>query len=202
MLKLTPERQAEIEKIADAEIAKFITDIPAIIRRILEGAIASLLGLSNRFGDKWEVDHCNGRRSVIIDIVERKCKESIEELVIPVALVAIAQLKDDKKFLAAITMEVKSTFKQCLENRLRETTIQFANAQAKAVLEGLNAVDLSAIFPRKTELEDPNSFETQIGALILEEIAMRTAKGSKPVVTTRAVEGTKTFIILEEVPNP
>lgn len=91
MLKLTPERQAEIEKAADAEIAKFIADIPAVIRKILEGAIASLLGLSNRFGDKWEVDHCNGRRSVIIDIVERKCKESIEELVTPVTLAAIAE---------------------------------------------------------------------------------------------------------------
>lgn len=55
-----------IRKKIESEAAKYVGDVDRIIRRQLEAATLSLMGIEKR-GSHAEIDHCNGRNSVLID---------------------------------------------------------------------------------------------------------------------------------------
>ena len=50
----------------EKEVNKYVKDIRPRIERIMEASVLSLIGLEKRNSD-YEIDHCNGRNSVLID---------------------------------------------------------------------------------------------------------------------------------------
>jgi len=54
--------------VLDMEVKNYIKNIRPQIKKYLESAVLSIIGLEKRCGgDKYEIDHCNGRSSVLID---------------------------------------------------------------------------------------------------------------------------------------
>jgi hypothetical protein len=171
-------QKAHIEKLVDIEIAKFISNIPQTVNTILTKSILSLLGLTVKFNNEYEVDHCNGRRSSIINAVERRVKDAVNILIEPIVAQAIVDVRNDERFIMAIAQEATRVYKQTLKNRITDEAIKFAQIQATAIFNNLS-FKLDGIIPSNTDPEDPNSYNTQVGTILLEEIAHQLTKKSQ-----------------------
>jgi len=58
------ERIDEMMKVADHTMAEIIKNLPATIKARTAGVIPAMLGFrGDSWGNKWEVDNCNGRSS-------------------------------------------------------------------------------------------------------------------------------------------
>lgn len=57
----------ELQTVIADEAAKYLKDVRTTIRSALELSTLSLLGIEKRHGNSYEIDHCNGRASVLID---------------------------------------------------------------------------------------------------------------------------------------
>jgi hypothetical protein len=72
---ITDEREKELYKVADATMAKFIRELPTILRAKALGAIAVMFGFENQhYTGQWRVDHCNSRTSEISNLISSKAK--------------------------------------------------------------------------------------------------------------------------------
>jgi len=63
------------------EVALQIKNIPSEVKRMINGALLSILGLEHRYSDKYEIDHCNGRNSILIDTIRNMAQKEAESLV-------------------------------------------------------------------------------------------------------------------------
>lgn len=177
---LKPEDLVRISEIADAEVAAYIRELPGNIRGMLNAAMYSVLGLRNEYGGKLEVDRCNGRQTVITKLLDEKCKKAVAEHVEPVLMATLKLLAADKKALLTIAKEAKSCYERTLVDAVRSMAIEKAKAQAVKIVEGLEKVDLNRILLTNIDIEDPESFDTHIGQVLLADIAEYLAAG-KPV---------------------
>lgn len=175
---LSPKDKHKIETVAGATVKEFILDLPKLVNHLLSSAVGQLLGLSHsNWNQSWSIDHCNGRRSVIIDLVERRCKEEIEAVAKPIVDITLAALQTDKRFLAAIAREVEEQYRRTLHEEVHKVAMAHAHAQAKALVQGLEQLDFSEALPESIDPTNPDSFDTDIGEAILQEVAHRLAKG-------------------------
>jgi len=169
------EHLSKINEIADAEIAKFIRGLPKHIDDMLRNAVLSLLGLTRRSG-AYEVDHCNGHRSFITSVCERRAKVLIEEKMGAIVkegmekLIASEAAKkaviDEAK--AKYTLEFRKAILDAVEQKAREDARNFASS----LLSGSSDI---RVLPKNTELEDPESFGGELGNVMLEEKAIEMA---------------------------
>ncbi len=72
--------ETQIQEIGEREVAKFLKDLRPTIRARLDAALSSLLGISNSWG-RPEIDHCNGRNSVITKAVEQIALQEVRQLI-------------------------------------------------------------------------------------------------------------------------
>jgi hypothetical protein len=201
MIQLTDTQQKEITRIADDTIAKFIRELPKNIEDLLNRGILSILGFSNKYGGGIEVDHCNGNRTAISQIVQRQCMSVLEESIKPIAKRAIQELQNDPNIISALAKEAKEIYVRKIGEALSAGASKFAATQAQQVIEGLDTIDLSGVFPNNIELEHPGSYETKVGELILEEVARQTSKSPKgkgPKVVDRMSMGKRVIVIIDE----
>lgn len=167
--------EIRIKEVMDDTVARFIDELPQKIEHIMTGAVLSLLGLQSRYGDKYEIDHCNGNRSILSDLITKRCRESIEVAVEPVINAALVDLVKNTQFLEAIVKDVTSKFQRALDNRLNEDACKWASAQCEKVIHGLDKMNLTAMYPAKHEPENPHLYNTKVGEMLLAEIAERLA---------------------------
>jgi hypothetical protein len=57
--------------------ARFIEEVDKMVRNRLENHVAQILGFTNQWQGKWEVDHCNGRMTTIAEYVSQRAKNVI-----------------------------------------------------------------------------------------------------------------------------
>ena len=98
--------------------------------RIMDKAIFAFLGLENDFG-RMRIDHCNGRKSLLFQQVERLAEQSLPEI----AKKYINKVQDrmGKEEIDALREE----YKRCLRNCLRNMVQQKAQKDAETILANL-----------------------------------------------------------------
>jgi hypothetical protein len=52
-------------------------NLRSALKNNIEETVLQSLGFSKKWGDKWEVDHCNGRMSIVTDLISKEIKQSI-----------------------------------------------------------------------------------------------------------------------------
>jgi len=62
------------------EVSKFVKNIRPTINGYLEKALLSFLGIENGC-NRTEIDHCNSRASVLIDVLREQAKQDVVKLV-------------------------------------------------------------------------------------------------------------------------
>jgi len=122
-----PDLKKKIEEIAIKQSESFIEGLDERVSKMLDSAMYSLLGLENRWGNKTEIDHCNGRNSVLIDIIRDKAKREVERIVKKVGF----NKGDVPNIRKAFTDEYKSQVRQQIRMYAEST----AKSHVKAAVE-------------------------------------------------------------------
>jgi len=55
------------KELLQAEVVKYVSEIKPKMKDILQNSVLSLIGLEKSYPNGYEIDHCNGRNSVLID---------------------------------------------------------------------------------------------------------------------------------------
>jgi hypothetical protein len=125
---------AEIRKSITTEAEKIIPTIPSMVHRYIEAALLSLLGLENRsFSQRMEIDHCNGRNSVLIDAFRKIAIGEAEKI-------ARAYKPSPQDAVA-----FKTAFAEEYGERLRRAMSDIACNRARAEAEVIGAAVASAV---------------------------------------------------------
>jgi len=95
-----------IEKAILVSAEKQINSIDSTVENMVTRAIGSLLGISNSWG-RAEIDHCNGRSSILTSIIEEKARRQVEKIVSTFKFD-----ENDKEVLLAFQKEYKEQLKR------------------------------------------------------------------------------------------
>ena len=109
-------KQNKLQKILEQEAEKFIKESKNRIPKILENATLSLLGLEKNYQGNYEIDHCNGRNSVLIDAFKRLATTEAEKI----AKSYRPSATDIAGFVAAFEREYKSQMNYIIRDLARE----------------------------------------------------------------------------------
>ena len=107
--------EVAVRKVTEEQLSK----LDSTIENMMKQMIASLLGLSYSWG-KAEVDHCNGRNSILTTIIEEKARKQVEKLV--------STFKFDEN-----DKEVLEAFKKEYKEQLRRRISWHAENEAKRI---------------------------------------------------------------------
>ena len=112
------------------EVTKRIKELPSEIHKMITGALASILGLEWTYGDKFEIDHCNQRNSILIDVIRDIAKKEAGELV---------KKTDFKpKDISLFQVAFKKEFENQLTYELRKLAENLARTEAQKIMEQLS----------------------------------------------------------------
>jgi len=131
---------AEVNKKIDNAVAEFIRGIPQQVNKLLTGAMCGALGISNRWGDKFEVDTCNGREPLIATLVKSAVLPEAEKVVCGIALAAIADLRKDQKMIMAIMVEAQKKYREQLRVLVLGFALRQAQSDAKEIIDKFGSV--------------------------------------------------------------
>lgn len=80
-MKISKDLKTQATEIANKEITNYIKDLPQTVKFMMNGALLSILGLEKRSYGQYEIDHCNGRSSVLIDVIRSMAAKEVEQIV-------------------------------------------------------------------------------------------------------------------------
>lgn len=171
-MKLSAKDEKKIREMTDAAIVRFIDSIPDKVNTILTKVVCSLLGVKSGWshGD-YEVDHTNGRETILTRLLQRRCHAQVEAAFEPIINHALKNLAKDKKFWAAIAKDVARSFTETINYKLRNKATEWAETEANKVIANLENTKLKPLFRDPLDLEDPKGCETQVEDLLMEEFA-------------------------------
>jgi hypothetical protein len=118
-----------IAKAQDEWSKENLPDVESRVHDILDNAlktiVAKVLGMENRWGREWEVDHCNGRsgNSIVGDAIRTAVQPKIEELVLD----AVKDFTFNEQQKASIRKEYREQLMKAAFERAR------GKAQADAI---------------------------------------------------------------------
>lgn len=141
--------QEAIRRLTKAEMRK----VKANVSTYLEKSILSLMGIERKYSNGYEIDHCNGRNSVLID--------AFRELAIEEARKIASAYKPTKEELSVFEEAFKKELKRQFEYALRKSAEAKANQLVAEISERVT-IDTKEILveyfgelpPEKEEDED------------------------------------------------
>ncbi len=154
-MRLRADQIAEVNKKIDAAVAEFIKGIPQQVNKLLTGAMCSALGITNRWGDKFEVDGTNGREPLIATLVKDAALPEAQKVVNDVALATIAEFRRDQKMIMAIMVEAQKRYREHLRSSVLGLAEQAAKSDAQEIVDKLGPVVFQEVPAAPGELCDP-----------------------------------------------
>lgn len=159
-----------IEKVMAEATAKFIAELPTLVHRRLEGAVAKVLGFDNGWGE-WKIDHCNGRMSTMSDFIGSKAREAAK------AAVDSIDFKTTKELQNAIYAEYVDVFKSQMRDKIRD----HAGKHVQAVLDkaaNAHSIEIETLgrIPTKKDLANPSFGKKPMEKLIMETLVASKTK--------------------------
>lgn len=121
-----PDSLAELEALIQQEAVAYIKDARNHIRKNLESATLSLLGLGRDYQGRSEIDHCNGRNSVLIDAFR---KVAIEE-----ATKIATNYRPDASEICGYADSFRAEFRKHIKDAITTAARAHAKAEAEAIV--------------------------------------------------------------------
>jgi len=124
----------KITKGVEIAIEKSLSDLPNFLSTHIRGMALSAIGFSTSFG-RIEVDHCNGRNSVLSDSINFKAREFVEK--------KLTKEIDKVKVTPELKKVVKREFDDAISNSIRwnietkvkETVEKFMNELIESLVK-------------------------------------------------------------------
>jgi hypothetical protein len=115
------------------------------MKRDMMDILSKMMGFDNRWG-KWEVDHCNGRQSVVADTIKEQAQVTVKTWVIEnLTQDAVTKIMDKQRaalvrdFNESIQREVRSQLYRLTETMGKEIAAEIA-AELNKELRGKNGL--------------------------------------------------------------
>lgn len=118
-MKEITEAKNKIKEAVIRTTTQQIEKIDTTVETMIKNAIGSLLGISTSWG-RAEIDHCNGRNSILTQVIEDKARKQVEKLVM--------SFKFDEN-----DKEIMEAFKREFKEQLRRKISWYAENEAKRV---------------------------------------------------------------------
>jgi hypothetical protein len=138
--------KGEFKKLIEVSVAKVVREkvdnLDRIVDDLVKQAICSLLGIEYRWGGRAEIDHCNGRNSILTKVIEERAKEQVEKIVKSFKIDA-----NDKYVESAF----KKEYHQQLQNQLKYYAEGTAKSMAEKVISNYTEKELEKIGFEKIE---------------------------------------------------
>lgn len=99
------------------------------IENIIRDSIPSLLGLTHSFG-RWEIDRCNGRKSILTDMINNKAQEIAQK-----EINKIKDIKLNTEQIKAIEKDYTDNLIEKIERNLREESYKEADRIVQKLVE-------------------------------------------------------------------
>lgn len=132
------EMYAEYEKLLKLELQGQIDNIQQIAVKTIERSINSILlnaiGMELDWDNRWQVDHCNGRRGAIVEEIGRLAMEQVK-LNMPDFVERLCAA--ESTMAKSITKAVREEYKERYAYALREALLQRARSRAEKDAEAM-----------------------------------------------------------------
>lgn len=162
-IEISAKDAKKIESIVDQTTARFLEELPNLIFKKLEAAVARSLGFSDSWG-KWEVDHCNGRTGMVGEYVSQQALDKAK------GLTQSIKWEPSNEFLTAAKKEyaekLASSLKEELEKRAEIKAKELSEKIASGTLE-LEVINLS---PKSKAYANPSYGSKHIDQYVLRDL--------------------------------
>lgn len=109
------------------------SELKRTFKETLKKNVLRIVGFDQRWQNEWEIDHCNGRSSVVTEYIASKVKEMFTAEFNSITQEEINQLlKPVKKTLLK---EIKDCFEREAKSKIRENIYQEAQTFVKKTIE-------------------------------------------------------------------
>lgn len=135
--------ETQLESILKEKMSAYVKELPKKIEGLMEASLLSLLGLEKR-GYNYEIDHCNGRNSVLIDAIRELAKDEVTKMVkgnikIDKVQTSLFQAAFMKEFNNQVSYAVRAMAEREAKSFVEK---QFANLSEETLKKFLPTVDL------------------------------------------------------------
>lgn len=115
------------KQLLEAEVIKYVSNIKPQMKDILQRAVLSLIGLEKRYSNEYEIDHCNGRNSVLIDAFRSIAIEEAKKLA--------NSYKPTKEDVISFKSAIEKEYKNQLNYAIRDIIKKRVEQDAKLLLD-------------------------------------------------------------------
>lgn len=123
-------KKLNAQQLLKKEMENYIKEFQPRVKDILEKATLSLLGLEKRGYSAFEIDHCNGRNSVLINAFEELAKTEANKIA--------STYKPSKEDIVNFKSAFEREYKQQVSYAIRNIVKQRVEEDIKKELEEIN----------------------------------------------------------------
>lgn len=152
----------QIEERVGKALQDCLSNIPHQIKSQVNQIVAKALGFECRYGNEWNVDHCNGRNSTVSSLVCAAAQKQVEEVVRKASEEFV--ITDDQ--IEAIKNDMRNRFRDAMYKAVGDKLEQIAAAKAVEVVNELMP-DFTKISTDIKKMADPS-----YGSKEIEQVAM------------------------------
>lgn len=103
--------------------------IIADIQKQKAAVVWKVLGMEDRFGGRWEVDHCNGRTSPMTEHIASQCSAEITAYMVEATKEVLEARRGvlKPKIKAALEQEIDRQTRNAMDRNIREVAASYVN---------------------------------------------------------------------------
>jgi hypothetical protein len=132
--------KSKYKSIIEEEVAIQLKDVRSKVRKLIEGSLLSLLGLQKDYQGRTEIDHCNGRNSVLIDVFRQIAVDEVTKIA--------NGYKPNKEELDVFRAEFKREIKNQMSYKIRDAAQEKAGILVRNIMEDIK-IDVDKILEEK-----------------------------------------------------
>lgn len=116
-------------QLLEAEVIKYVSDIKPKMKDILQKSVLSLIGLEKRYSNDYEIDHCNGRNSVLID--------AFRQIAIDEAKKLASSYKPTKEDIVNFKSAMEKEYKSQMSYAIRDNIASKVKKDMESLIEDM-----------------------------------------------------------------
>jgi hypothetical protein len=158
---LSDKQIQDIKDSIDISVTKFLSNLPQKVDRMLSDSVLQTLGLRHDgFRTKCEIDHCNGNKRVLHDMINETTMATVRSRLSKIIVNTLDELPVEAH--QAIEQEAIRTYTKTFRKVLHQTIVKQAEDDANSFVQSLNARNFN-FGPASIDPCDPDSFDGVLG---------------------------------------
>ena len=169
MKETIEELRKQVEEATRESVGAFIKGLPQLINQRLESSVAKVLGFSDTWGNTkdWDVDHCNGRTSVVSNYVSERARDivhKVAESVITEKVIRNVMKECRDALLKDAKEQARREYKTLLYDKIHKLAEEKADEDAKKIFDEIDQISTDI------ELADPEAGKDPVGHAVMEDV--------------------------------